>query len=115
MGHDITAIKDYTEYQKFWKNSNLDLNKTDEFRKKSETVYLRRSMGSTTIHELYIFLYCKNADAGCSGNGSFVIVDIDTLKEAKEKVISFHLDKEDEKDYLNFLNKCIVYCESNKK
>lgn len=114
MGHDITAIKDYTEYQKFWKNPNLDFSKTDMFRIKSEIAYLRRSAWSNTIHELYKFLCFGSVNGGCSGDGSFVIVDIDTLKEAKEKVINAHF-KEDEKDYLKFLNKCITYCKDNDK
>ncbi len=114
MGHDITAIKDYTEYQKFWKNIT-DFDKTKAFRKKSEVAYLRRSMNSDTIHEFYKFLYCGCVDAGVSGNGSFVIVDIDEIKRAKEKVKHSGFDKEDKKDYTDFLNNCIHYCKSQDK
>ncbi len=120
MGHDITAIKDYTEYQKFWRSEfwrsdKCDFGKAGEFRKKSEVAYLRRSMNSDTIHELYIFLNCNNVYAGCSGDGSFVIVDIDEIKRAKEKVKDSGFDKEDKKDYTDFLNKCIHYCKSQDK
>ena len=114
MGHDMTAIKDYTEYQKFW-NDIKNYSKVDEFRKQSEIAYLRRSMGSETIGEVYEFLGWRNAYAGCSGNGSFGIVDIRELKYAKKEIKNSNFDKRDKKHYLEFVNACINYCKIKQK
>ena len=119
MGHDLTAIKDYEEYQKFWNdygNKELDLNLIEKFKEKNEIAYLRRNMSSRTIIKVYEFLGCVNNYNGVSGDGNFIIVALRELKEAREKVKQeVNLDKEDKTDYLYFINKCISYCLKEKK
>lgn len=117
MGHDMTAIRDYEKYQKFWNKPNSDFStkKVDAFRKKNEITHLRRSMNSETIKKVYEFLFCENNYNGVSGDGNFIIVSLETLKEAKEKLKSNKslFDKEDYKDYKKFIYDCGHYCEVN--
>ena len=116
MGHDITAIRDYNEYMEFWNNPNLNNIDSDSFREKNEIAYLRRSMGSETIELFYKALYCDNNYNGVSGDGSFIIVSLETLEEATEKISgNINLDGKDKFDYLKFINKCITWVTENKK
>lgn len=114
MGHDITAIKNYEEHQKFWKNFKGNEN-TEEFRRKSEIAYLRRNMSSRTIKEFYEFLHCECNYNGVSGDGAFVIVGLEELREAKRKTLDHSFGSKDMRDYCEFLQKCITYCEENNK
>ena len=77
MGHDITAIRDYDKHNLFWRNTDGDSKKIDKFRKKSEIAYLRRSAWSETIEEFYKALYCGKQYNGCSGDGNFIMADLD--------------------------------------
>ena len=114
MGHDISAIKDYNEHQRFWNSKDcLKGNNSKVHEEKNDIAYLRRNMSSETIHELYEFLDCSGADNGVSGSGAFVIVDLETIKEAIEKVVNEDFDLEDEHDYVKFLVKLVDYCENN--
>ena len=93
MGHDWTAVKELNEQE--------------------EIAYLRRSMSSKTIHEFYDFLGCSQVDNGVSGAGYYIIVSLETIKEAITKVIDVDYDLEDENDYVEFLNKLQTYCKEN--
>jgi len=117
MGHDIYAIKDYDEYERFWNSENFDFDDKEikKFREKSEIASLRRNMWSKTIYKLYEFLKCSEVDGGVSGRGYFVIVSKNVLKETEKKVKNSDFDKIDKKDYLFFIQRCIKYCKSNKK
>ena len=113
MGHDITAIRDYTKYNNFWKTKNC-LENAEKMRLKLVIAYLRRSMNSETIHKFYKFIYSKN-DNGVSGSGASEIINLDTLKEALQKVKDSDFDEEDKKDYSDFLKKCVKWCKKEKK
>ncbi len=114
MGHDITAIKDYNEHQRFWDRKDcLEGDNSEKYQKKYQIAYLRRSMNSKTIHDFYKFLDCSGVDNGVSGSGAYVIVSIKTLKEAILKVVNENFDLEDEHDYVEFLDKLVDYCENN--
>ena len=114
MGHDITAIKDYNEHQRFWDRKDcLEGDNAKIHEEKNQIAYLRRSMNSKTIHELYKFLDCSGVDNRVSGSGAFVIVSLKTIKEAIEKVVNEDFDLEDEHDYVKFLVKLVDYCENN--
>lgn len=116
MGHDITAIKDYNEEIRFWKSkAYLGENKVEKHREKNEVAYLRRNMASETIHDFYKFLYCDEVDGGVSGRGYYVIVKLETIKEAMLKIANSNFDIEDKDDYVDFLYKLAKYCKNNKQ
>ncbi len=114
MGHDITAIKDYNEHQRFWDRKDcLEGDNAKIHEEKNQIAYLRRSMNSKTIHKFYEFIDCSGLDNVVSGSGAFVIVDLETIKEAIKKVVNEDFDLEDEHDYVEFLDKLVDYCENN--
>src|SRR3990167_11334078 len=99
MGHDITAIRDYDSYQKYWsdiyeKGDNM-MNKND-----LEIAYLRRgAFGNNSIHTFYEYLECSELDGGVSGLGQYVVIDLKTLKSTVEKIKHSTFDKEDKDEY----------------
>ncbi len=116
MGHDITAIKDYNEHQRFWNREDcLKGDNSKNHQVKNDIAYLRRSMSSKTIHKFYEFLYCNDVDGGVSGRGYFVIVSLKTIEEAFLKVKNSDFDKEDKIDYMEFLRILTSYCLNNKQ
>lgn len=61
MGHDITAYA-------------IDTG--------DEVAYLRRGAGNPLARVIYIALDAQSADAGCSGDGTDLIVDVGRLRSA---------------------------------
>lgn len=125
MGHDITAIKNIYEYVEFWENIHLDQDeKIEEFKRRSEIAYLRRSMSNTSIRTFYLYLNCKEFDSGVSGSGEHVWIDLERLNSALNK---FEMNrtmfmvgddkglKEDYVDFTNFIQTCINFCKRQNK
>ena len=113
MGHDITAIKDKEEYNKFWDNYKGE----NVPRDKLEVSYLRRNMFSESIKFFYDYLGCYSFYAGVSGNGEDAEV---TLKQLKAALLQFKNKAElfvgdDYKDYTEFIVDCIEFCKENNK
>lgn len=77
--------------------------------------YLRRSMWSKTIKVLYELLGASDSYASVSGNGDYIYVDVDTLRDAFKEVAKQIKDKDDYEDYSQFLDKCINHCIKTKK
>ena len=116
MGHDITAIKDYNEHQRFWNSKDcMEGDNSINYEKKNNIAYLRRNFSSDSIHEFYKFLYCQDVDGGVSGRGYFVIVSLETIEEAFSKVKDSDFDKEDKLEYMEFLRILTSYCLNNKQ
>ncbi len=72
-------------------------------------------MASETIHDFYKFIYCDEVDGGVSGRGYYVIVKLETIKEAILKIANSNFDNEDKHDYREFLQKLAKYCVENEQ